>query len=113
MILEMSDSEKKKLLKNIKNWLQPEPTEMRQQPREPSFIPVECSSSDHVCFTDIIQDISTGGIFIQTGSHFFVGQQIPLTFLLPKTGNDISMGGKVVRVDSQGIGVKFNEPLVT
>ena len=110
MIISMSDPEKKKLLKKVEESVL---LEMRKHPRDPSFIPVECSSSDGVCFTDFIQDISDGGFFIQTDGHFFVSQQITLTFSLPKAGKDISVSGEVVRIDSRGIGVKFNELLTT
>jgi len=34
-----------------------------------------------------------------------------MTFSLPKAKKDITVGGKIVRVDSQGIGVQFDELL--
>ena len=110
MIIAMSDPEKKKLLKKVEESVSPE---MRKYPRDPSFIPVECSSNDGVCFTDFIQDISDGGVFIQTDGPFFESQKITLTFSLPNADKDISISGEVVRIDSQGIGVKFNELLTT
>jgi len=109
MIMEMSDKEKKELL--VK-WEQHRRDEVRKYSRKPSFIPVECSSFE-ACFTDFIQDISNGGVFIQTDGHFFVGQQITLTFTIPKAGVDTSVGGEVVRVNTRGIGVRFVEPLTT
>ena len=110
MIIAMSDPEKKKLLKKVEESVSPE---MRKYPRDPSFIPVECSSNDGVCFTDFIQDISDGGVFIQTDGPFFESQKITLTFSLPNADKDISISGEVVMIDSQGIGVKFNELLTT
>lgn len=77
----MPDPEKTKLLKELEESLL---SERRKHPRAHSFIPVECSSSDGVCFTDFIQDISNGGVSIQTDGHLFVGQQITHTFSLPK-----------------------------
>ena len=109
MIMEMSDAEKRDLLMK---WEQRLHDELRKYPRKPSFIPVECSSFE-ACFTDFIQDISSGGVFIQTDGHFFIGQQITLTFTIPKAGVDTTVGGEVVRVNSQGIGVRFSEPLTT
>ena len=110
IIIAMSDPEKRNLLKKLEENLFPE---KRKHPRDPSLIPVECSSGDEVCFTDFIQDISDAGVFIQTDGHFFVGQQITLTFTLPMASKDISVNGEVVRIDSRGIGVKFKEPLKT
>ena len=107
MIMGMSDPEREELLNRLK---QSKRQEMRKYPRKPSFIPVDCTSYE-ACFTDFIQDISSGGVFIQADGHFYVGQQITLTFTLPKIEKDISVGGEVVRINSQGIGVKFNEPL--
>jgi hypothetical protein len=109
MIMEMSAAEKKELLFK---WEQHRRHELRKYSRKPSFIPVECSSFE-ACFTDFIQDISSGGVFIQTDGHFFVGQQITLTFTIPKAGGDTTVTGEVVRVNTQGIGVRFNEPLTT
>ena len=109
MIMEMSDTEKKELL--IK-WEQHRRHEVRKYSRKPSFIPVECSSFE-ACFTDFIQDISSGGVFIQTDGHFFVGQQITLTFTIPKADVDTTVNGEVVRVNTRGIGVRFNESLTT
>jgi len=85
-------------------------TETREHPRKPSFIPVECSSQG-TSFTDFIQDISNGGVFIQTTGNFYIGQQITLAFSLPKAEEEINISSEVVRLDSEGIGVKFNEPL--
>ena len=69
--------------------------------------PAECIS-DGLNFTDFIQDISHGGVFIQTNGNFYVDQKIAMTFSMPKSEKDITVSGKIVRVDSQGIGVKFD-----
>ncbi len=109
MIMKMSDTERKELLTKWEQYRRPE---MRKYPRKPSFIPVDCSSFE-ACFTDFIQDISSGGVCIQTDGHFFLGQQITLTFTIPKAEEDITVSGEVVRVNTRGIGVRFSEPLTT
>ncbi len=109
IVIDMPEVDQQNLLEKLER---SSLTEMREHLREPSFIAVDCSSQD-VCYTDFIQDISNGGVFIQAEGNFFVGQQITLTFSLPKTNKDITVQGEVVRVDLQGIGVKFNEPLAT
>ncbi len=113
LIASISESKIRRLLKKLENWHKSRLAEMREHTRKSSFIPVECSSNDGVCFTDFIQDIGNGGVFIQTDGPFFIGQQITLTFLLPKIEKDIAVNGKVVRVDSEGIGVQFDEPIST
>jgi Tfp pilus assembly protein PilZ len=109
IVIDMPEVDQQNLLEKLER---SSLTEMREHLRKPSFIAVDCSSQD-VCYTDFIQDISNGGVFIQAEGNFYIGQQITLTFSLPKTKKDITVQGEVVRVDLQGIGVKFNEPLAT
>jgi len=61
-----------------------------------------------MCF---IQNISNGGVFIHTDFSINIDQQITMTFSLSRAEKDIKVSGKVVRVDSQGIGVKFDKLL--
>jgi len=110
LIPNLSVTKRLKLLKKLGNWHHSKIAELREHPRESSFIPAECVS-DGVSFTDFIQNISNGGVFIQTDADFYIGQQITMTFSLPKVDKDITVSGKVVRFDSQGIGVKFDELL--
>lgn len=110
LISNMSESTTRNLLRQLKKWHKSKITETREHPRKPSFIPVECSS-EGASFTDFIQDISNGGVFIQVTGNFYMGQQITLTFSLPKVEEEIKIGGEVVRLDSEGIGIKFSEPL--
>ncbi|UCD88689.1 MAG: PilZ domain-containing protein, partial [Desulfobacterales bacterium] len=84
--------------------------ELRKHLRKSYSIPAECSSSD-VFFTDEIKNLSNSGAFIQTDSNLYIGQPITLAFSAPTTKEDITINGNVVRIDSQGIGVKFNETL--
>jgi Tfp pilus assembly protein PilZ len=112
LLSNISESYALKLLNQLEKWHQSKLTEMRGHSRKPSFIPVECSSGG-VSFTDFIQDISNGGVFIQTNGNFFIGQKISLIFSLPKAKEEINVSSEVVRLDSEGIGVRFNEPLIT
>lgn len=100
----------RKLWEQLENWHTFKLREMRGHPRRPSFTSVEYSTKG-TQFIDFIKDISNGGVFIQTDGNFFIGQQISLTFSLPNTKKDITVSGEVARADSEGIGVKFNEPL--
>jgi hypothetical protein len=97
-------------LEKLKNWHNSKVLELREYLRKNTFIPTECTS-DGLNFTDVIQDISHGGVFIQTNGNFYVDQKISMTFSIPKSEKDITVSGKVVRADSQGIGVKFDELL--
>lgn len=106
----LPESDLRKLWKQLENWHIFKLREMRKHPRRPSFISVESADGD-ISFTDFIQDISNGGVYIRTGGSFFVGQQVSLTFSLPKVKQDTTVNGEVARVDDTGVGVKFKEPL--
>jgi len=110
LIPNLSVTKRLELLKKLEHWHHSKIAELRKHPRKSSFIPAECLS-DGVGFTDFIQNIGNGGVFIQTDTDFYIGQQITMTFSLPKVEKDITVSGKVVRFDSQGIGVKFDELL--
>ena len=58
-------------------------------------------------YKDFIQNISPGGVFIETPMPFSVGQELSLTFALPSYQKHIKITGEVVRISPQGIGVKF------
>jgi len=98
------------LLGKLENWHHSKRLELREYLRKNTFIPAECTS-DGLNFTDVIQDISHGGVFIQTNGNFYVEQKISMTFSIPKSERDITVSGRVIRVDSQGIGVKFDSLL--
>ena len=111
LISSLSDAERRKLLKKLVNWYHSKYVELREYPRKTLSIPVEHSSNDFI-FIYFIQNISNSGVFIRADGSFPIGQQITLTFSLPKVENDITVSGKVVRVDSQGIGVKFDKAVM-
>jgi Tfp pilus assembly protein PilZ len=60
-------------------------------------------------YEDFIQDISAGGVFIETNAHFVAGQTLSITLPLPGHQHFIQVSGEVVRVSAHGIGVKFSQ----
>jgi pimeloyl-ACP methyl ester carboxylesterase/Tfp pilus assembly protein PilZ len=58
-------------------------------------------------YTDSIQNISAGGVFIQTAKQFFEGQEVAMTFPLPISEENISINGEIARISELGMGVKF------
>jgi Tfp pilus assembly protein PilZ len=103
LIRDMSEAVQRNLLKELQN---KHTGEKRTYSRKTSLIAIDCSTHD-VCLTNFIQDISSGGVFIETNAPLYVGQELKMNFSLPEVENPISIGGEVVRVDSHGIGVKF------
>ncbi len=65
---------------------------------------------------DYSEDISRGGIFIQTKKPRSVGERLILTLVHPETGQEIELLGEVVRVNNEdpqspgtqtGMGIRF------
>ena len=114
-ILNLPANAQQNLLKDLENEnakkkhpekLKKHSKELRKHPRKASLIATDCSTHD-VCFINFIQDISNGGVFIESNAPFYIGQEIKMNFSLPEVEDTIAVGGEIVRVDSQGIGVKF------
>ncbi|MBW1737036.1 MAG: PilZ domain-containing protein [Deltaproteobacteria bacterium] len=78
----------------------------RENIRKPYNMVVDYVAQDRFC-NDFIKNVSSGGMFIETRMPFLVGQDIILTFPLPKNRKHVKIAGEVIRTTAQGIGVKF------
>ena len=103
VIKKMSEDEQLALLKELEERLF---KGRRKHEREPFFMAVNYSTKDRF-YKDYIQDISAGGVFIETRIPFRAGQEVSLTFPLPNYQKYIKIMGEVARVTPEGIGVKF------
>jgi hypothetical protein len=110
IINEMSDTEMRQLLKDLEKW-QKSKNEKRKYPRRSTLIDINYSSDQRRIFEDFVRNISAGGLFIETNLLSEIGQKLTMTFSHPNSGEPIKVSGKIVRVDSGGIGVKFNKLL--
>lgn len=117
LITSMSEVKRCELLERLTSWYitkcsqlrkYPKHTELRGYPRKPIKIPVELSKNGFT-FMCLTQNISNSGVFIQTDFSFHIDQQITMVLSPPKIEKDITVGGRITRVDSRGIGVKFDE----
>ena len=54
-----------------------------------------------------INNISSGGVFIDTRQRLFVGQEIALKFDFPNTRKTIMANGEIVRTSFDGAGIRF------
>ncbi len=107
LIISISEAKRYELLERLTNWYHSKYPEKRGCPRKPLTIPVELSKNGFtfMCFT---QNISNSGVFIQTDFSFRIDQQVTMILSPPKIEKDITVSGKIVRVESKGIGVKFD-----
>jgi len=99
----MSEDEQLALLKELEERLF---KGRRKHEREPFFMAVDYSAKDRF-YKDYIQDISAGGVFIETRMPFRAGQEVSLSFPLPNYQKYIKIMGEIARVTTRGIGVKF------
>jgi Tfp pilus assembly protein PilZ len=54
-----------------------------------------------------IENVSSGGVFINTNQRLFVGQEIAMKFDFPNARNTIMANGEIVRTSFEGAGVRF------
>jgi Tfp pilus assembly protein PilZ len=59
-------------------------------------------------FSASVQDLSPGGAFIFTQMKLTLGQEIAMTVKLPSSDEFLRVTGKIIRISSDGYGVKFN-----
>ena len=110
IIPKLPEAQARNLLKALEKWEQSSFTEKRKYHRKPTLITVY-NSNQNWTWTDLIQNLSCSGLYIETQLPLFVGQGLSMTFSLTDSEEQIIIKGKIVRIDSKGIGVEFDEPL--
>jgi Tfp pilus assembly protein PilZ len=103
LILKMTDEEQQRLLIELEEKL----TVRKRRHDRKSYFSVVDYNAMQSAHTGFIENISAGGVFIGTSSSFPVGQEISMAFPLPVSQEHVRMDGEVVRVNTEGIGVKF------
>ena len=109
IISSLSEIEIRKLLKGLEKWQQSKLRDKREHYREHTSI-YAFFETNGLSFKDFIKDISASGLFIETGIPISVDRELFVSFLHPDSGTLIKVAGKIVRIDSKGIGVKFDQP---
>jgi type IV pilus assembly protein PilZ len=103
----LSNERKKMLDEMIKEW---ERLDYREDSRIACFLAVDYSTKDRV-YQDFINNLSNGGVFIETLAPFHVGQSLSMTFSVPLLSKTFKIGGTIVRTEQDGIGVQFEKKL--
>jgi type IV pilus assembly protein PilZ len=103
LVITMPDKERRALLEELEKAI---PGGKRRHPRKDLFTVVDYAVQGRT-YKDFVQNIGTGGIFIETRRPLSIGQEIAMTFPLPGAQNHIKIVGEVVRTTDEGIGVKF------
>jgi type II secretory pathway predicted ATPase ExeA len=84
--------------------------EKRLHKRKRLSLAIDYTVGDRV-IRDFIDDLSIGGVFIETRQRFSVGQAVTMTFSLPRSRRHYKVTGEVIRVERLGIAVRFREDI--
>jgi len=79
---------------------------LRKHDRKDFFMIIDYNVNDRY-HRDFIQDISESGVFIKTSQTFSTGQKIQMTFMSPDYQKPFKIKGEIVRIHTDGVGVKF------
>jgi Tfp pilus assembly protein PilZ len=107
LVENLPDEKKQVLVDLLLEWQQ---KEQRADERIPCLIPVDYADQKRI-YRDFIQDMSKGGVFIETREPFRIGGTISLTFTLPPSQSHFKIAGKIVRAENPGIAVQFETKL--
>jgi len=81
----------------------------REHPRKKCSITIEYDTKDYSS-TKNIRDLSAGGVYIEAGESFRIGQELTLWLSAPGSQDSpLKVIGTVARRDSNGIGVRFEK----
>ena len=105
LITEMSEDEKRTLLKFLKAGALKGKCR-RQYFRKPLHLPVRYANKAGSS-GGVIRDISLGGVFILSRGAFSLGQSLAVAFSPADFEKTVCIAGDVMRVTPEGIGVRF------
>ena len=101
LITKMTDEEQEKLLKGLES-RQPK----RKEHRQAGYVDIKYSI-DGNDYEGATQDLSRGGVFIETSESFSLGQEVSMEIPFSNSSEIVKIKGEIVRITPEGIGVKF------
>ena len=99
----MSESEMRQLLNELE---ERQNKERRSYRRKDFQTMVDYNVADRY-YRDFIKNISERGVFIKTAETFSKGQKTLMTFMSPDYQKPFKIKGEIVRVHTDGVGIKF------
>jgi len=105
LITDMSEDERINLLEKIEEW---QLNNKRKHPRKSYLMPADYVIEDNES-KGLVKDISVGGSFLKPNEvkSLSIGQEILLVIPYPDNKRNVRITGEIVRIDSQGVGIKF------
>lgn len=103
------ESKKEEPLPSLEQWeYKPEPQEKREHIRKdvPVYGIFETENSQ---FRALTKNISIGGVLVDSETYLPIYEHIDMTFIHRTLNAPVRTNGKVVRVDSDGVGIQFTK----
>ncbi len=100
----LPEDKQSKLLDMLTTWVEKFP---REHQRAECLESVYYSTKDKLR-KDTFVNFSAGGLFIETNDQMSLDQKISLAFSFPNSDHPFKITGSVVRIDPDGVGIKFN-----
>jgi Tfp pilus assembly protein PilZ len=94
-------------LQQLLNYLDEEQVPEKRRYGRKDFIRVIDYTVGDRYYRDFIQDMSEGGLFIETSNEFSAGQKIIMSFISPDYQKPFKVHGEIIHAKTDGIGVKF------
>ena len=117
IISAMTEAQKRKLLIALEKWQskfddqqKSKPKDKRKYYRKPISVYAICETNNRN-FRDFTKNISLGGAFIETKTNLSLDDGLFMTLFHTSFEAPVRTSGKIVRVDSKGVGVKFIKPI--
>ena len=104
-----SEEEQRKLLGALQEYRAFNPDNRRKHARKSCALPITVGVLR--IYSEIVKDISNGGLFIDTTSSFSLGESLTLIFSPSDDSETVRITGRVVRKTEEGIGVEFTTPI--
>jgi Tfp pilus assembly protein PilZ len=105
IILKLKYDQQERLLKYAESMLF---EDKRGTTRKSCTVPVTFASQNKI-FTDLIKDISKGGLFIETEKALSIGEKIIMSFNIDGFDRPLKIEGEVVRANQSGVGVEYTQ----
>ena len=110
LIQDIPESEKRDLLEVLEILQNSKPENRRKYLRKEPLKSIDCFMHE-VVLKNCIQNISRAGAFIETVHSFRVGQKLSMAIPLEGYEDAVQLNGTIVRVDSDGVAVEFDETI--
>ncbi|MCF6249571.1 MAG: PilZ domain-containing protein [Desulfobacula sp.] len=104
-IKNLSFEKQEKLLDILKEWQQGKEREFKRLNRRSE---VAVAGTNRVIQTDM-RDISGSGVYINTSGKFAMDERVRVVFTVPDFEKPFKLQGKIVRVEQQGMAIKFED----